>query len=83
MREYLAAFTPATDKPAYISINYEHGVAGNYVEVTVRSPVKANGDLGDVAAIKMSCKEWAQLWNDALHHFQAIQLMAAEGEFSF
>ena len=81
MREHLAAFTPATENPPYISINYEHGMAGEYVEVTVRSPVKENGDLGDVAAIKMSRKEWTQLWNDALHHFQAIQIMEAEGEF--
>lgn len=81
MREHLAAFTPAEDRPSYISINWENALSGGIVEITVRSKGKENGELGDVGLIRLSERDFIELWNETKSKFQAIQLMKAEGEF--
>jgi len=59
----LAAYTAADPLyPPYVSINY----VGTMVEITVRSPAKADGSCGDVAVIKMNIFNFRKTMREAL-----------------
>jgi len=79
MRELLGAFTPAENNPPYISINLERSPTVSCVEIIVRTQ-GIEEQLGSTAVIRMSEKDFAQLWNETKCRFQAIQLMDADGE---
>ena len=48
----LAAWTPAEDRPPYVSMNYVSSVEGA-VEITIRGQKKDNGDYGDVVCVRV------------------------------
>lgn len=72
-RRNIAAFTPpGATYPPYVSINDTGTLADRSaegVEITVRSPAKADGSCGECASIKLSRAEFAllmrQVWHDA------------------
>lgn len=76
MSKNLAAHTPVfpAGYPPYINISLSDD--GTHVEVTVRSPPKADGHCGDVAMIALPIMEYDALIEKATHEL----FFATKGE---
>jgi hypothetical protein len=57
MSSNVYAYTALGDYPEYISVNVNED---STVEITVRSPRKADGSCGDTATAKLSGEEFAK-----------------------